>query len=470
MHLEVKGPLGPHSLQQFLFSVKLLPLSSVLPLISQRIYGMIKVCTLSLIILLSITAGIAQITDPRITTWKLNTTGATGYMGYTTNVKQVFYSATSVYIHTNDIADYIPDNAGSGVGQIDWWPNNPWFPDSMGYTFRFRLNPSQNTGTPKKPPYGHIGVWINGVSIYSPLDAKSYNNDTTWFQNAYWFEHLLAETFDSCWGHPNQSHEYHTHQSPFCVYDETDSTHHSPIIGWAFDGYPIYGAYAFTNTNGTGPIKRMTSGYRFRNITTRDTLPDGTPCDTAHAGPSVSSTYPIGAYQEDFEFAPEPGDLDFHNGRFCITPEYPSGTYAYFVTIDSSMTPVYPYVIGQTYYGTIVPTDGNMGPGSGWAPINESVTNYLPATSGVKDVLIKSEFEVFPNPASDQVSFLLKSNDFTSILKGEIFNEAGRLVISGDVKTNRNYAFNTSELPAGIYFLKITSNSGIFSSKFIVTR
>lgn len=422
-------------------------------------------------------------TNPLITSWQLNTTGATGYMGYTTNVKQVLYSNTSVYIKTNDIADYIPVNAGSGSGQVDWWPNNPWFPDSMGYTFRFRLNPTQNMGTPRKPPYGHIGVWRNGVSIYNPLDAKSYNNDTTWFQNAFFWEHLIGETFDSCWGHPNQSHEYHTHQSPACVYDQTDSLNHSPIIGYAFDGFPIYGCYGYTNTNGTGAIKRMRTSYRLRNITARTTLPNGTILPPSLYGPIVDSTATnipannqspvaaaLGAYQQDFEYVAGLGDLDDHNGRFCITPEYPSGIYAYFVTLDSTLTPVYPYAIGETFYGTIIQQDGNMGPNSGFVTINETVTNYIPTTIGIADVEIKTEFEVFPNPASDQISFLLKSNDFTSVMKGEIFNQSGQVVVSGDVSTNRNYAFNTSNLEAGVYFLKITTDKKIYSTKFIVTK
>jgi hypothetical protein len=45
-------------------------------------------------------------------------------------------------------------------------------------------------------------------------------------------------------------------------------------------------------------------------------------------------------------------DLDQYNGRYCYTPDYPSGTYAYFTTIDSDGGPVFPYVIGPSYYGS----------------------------------------------------------------------------------------------------------------------
>ena len=43
--------------------------------------------------------------------------------------------------------------------------------------------------------------------------------------------------------------------------------------------------------------------------------------------------------------------LDEFNGKFAVTPEYPNGTYAYFMTENGSGDPVYPYVIGPKYYG-----------------------------------------------------------------------------------------------------------------------
>ena len=49
--------------------------------------------------------------------------------------------------------------------------------------------------------------------------------------------------------------------------------------------------------------------------------------------------------------SPTPSDLDTSNGRYCYTPEYPSGTYAYFMTVDENNGAAYPYIIGNTYYG-----------------------------------------------------------------------------------------------------------------------
>src|SRR5262249_20787219 len=60
-----------------------------------------------------------------------------------------------------------------------------------------------------------------------------------------------------------------------------------------------------------------------------------------------------GRYLEDFEYVAGLGDLDVYNGRFAVTPEFPSGTYAYFVTINDDGTPAFPYIIGAQYYGSV---------------------------------------------------------------------------------------------------------------------
>jgi hypothetical protein len=50
---------------------------------------------------------------------------------------------------------------------------------------------------------------------------------------------------DRCCGHPGPGREYHYHKYPVCVNTpwDDDGTAHSPIIGFAFDGFPVYGPY-----------------------------------------------------------------------------------------------------------------------------------------------------------------------------------------------------------------------------------
>ena len=68
---------------------------------------------------------------------------------------------------------------------------------------------------------------------------------------------------------------------------------------------------------------------------------------------TVQDGYVMGDLVED-NIWDNQGTLDEYNGRFAVTPEYPNGTYAYFMTEDSSGNPVYPYVIGSRFYGKAI--------------------------------------------------------------------------------------------------------------------
>ena len=121
---------------------------------------------------------------------------------------------------------------------------------------------------------------------------------------------------------------------------ETATLTHSPILGYAYDGNPIYGPYGFSNPlDNTSSIQRMDSGYQLKSTRT-----DG----------PVDAPYDMGTFVDDYEWIAtvDTGKtrLDINNGRFCVTPEYPQGTYAYFITIDVSNTPVYPYIMGENFY------------------------------------------------------------------------------------------------------------------------
>ena len=130
--------------------------------------------------------------------------------------------------------------------------------------------------------------------------------------------------------------------------NKTAENVHSPIIGYAFDGNPIYGPYGYSNpTNPASSVLRLSSGYSLKNV--RLNGPD-------------SGKYPLGSFIDDYEWIPSINsgktELDANNGRFCITPEYPEGTYAYFITIsDSSGTPAFPYILGNNFYS--LPVDSN---------------------------------------------------------------------------------------------------------------
>ena len=420
--------------------------------------------------------------SPVITCWQQNTSNI-GFASGLTNVQEVNYSSTFVYVKTEDIPSWIPI--------LYDWPNNPWFAVPMNYQFRFRLNPTPNVGPETKTGYGHIGLWKNGCSIYNPKDAKSYQDSSVWFQNAWFWEHLIAETFDSCIGHPNGSGEYHTHVSPACLYDITDSTQVSPLVGYAFDSYPIYGGYGYTNPlDTTSAVKRLKSSYRLRNITARTTLPDGTVLPLSRYGPTIDTNTtslnplnnspvaaPLGAYMEDYDYVPGLGDLDEHNGRFCITKDYPNGIYAYFTTLDwvtdhydTSIKPVFPYVVGSAYYGEVIPTDGNTGPGSGFVVIGEAVTTYLPTTSSVEQLQNLIKINVYPNPTKGILNIELGSSQNSKNFTGVIYNLSGAVIDELQLTTGTINTYDGGNLSNGFYYLQIQTSSEIHSFKIIVTK
>ena len=122
---------------------------------------------------------------------------------------------------------------------------------------------------------------------------------------------------------------------------------HSPILGWAYDGHPIYGPYGVVD----GSKKYLESSYRKLASQRID-------------GPNIS-IYPAGFFVEDFTYVEGTGDLDEHNGRFAATPEFPNGVYAYYTTVNPIQvqnanspfngvrTPTFPYIIGDTYHSKL---------------------------------------------------------------------------------------------------------------------
>ncbi len=226
-----------------------------------------------------------------------------------------------------------------------------------------------------------------------PPNGPGQSGDGIWTRNAAFGE---SETFDPCNGHQPQTGQYHHHINPICLRaqlndnvvavftgrlgtqytEKTSGWTHSPILGWAFDGYPIYGPYGYSDpTNPNSAIKRVQPSFQLRNITQRHTLPSwilsyvNQPANLAVSqyGPDVNAAYPLGRYTADYDYVAGSGDLDQYNGRFTLTPDFPNGTYAYFVTISAKDgSPAFPYITNVQYYGT--KSGGNAQAAAGATP------------------------------------------------------------------------------------------------------
>ena len=123
---------------------------------------------------------------------------------------------------------------------------------------------------------------------------------------------------------------------------ESFDGNHSPIVGWAYDGNPIYGPFGYGEVdNIQSGVRLIKPGYELKTSSVEDR-------------PGFTS----GFFTDDYQYTGV-GDLDRHNGRFCKTPEFPNGIYAYFVGVTTSQTsndlePLYPYFIGESYKSEVI--------------------------------------------------------------------------------------------------------------------
>ena len=241
-----------------------------------------------------------------------------------------------------------------------------------------------------------LSAAMNGIAQPPGMQA----GDGVWLRDAYFGE---VETFDSCLAHQPGQGMHHNHVQPVClrftlgdnveivgtgrtgsVYREKAGPWtHSPILGWSLDGYPIYGPYGYSDAkSSTSAVKRMQTGYRLRLMTGRTSLPDWAlgyhpnvpqQLPAAQQGPAVNDRFPLGRYVEDYEFVAGIGDLDQFNGRTTVTPDFPNGTFAYFVTIKADGSPAFPYIQGLQYNGTV---RMQAGPG-GMAAVPTDALDYF---------------------------------------------------------------------------------------------
>lgn len=340
---------------------------------------------------------------PYLSTWKLSD-GSTGFStgdpaannvvsNILADVNTVAYNSDHVYIRTtgvpsHDIAILIE---GEDV--------NPAKAGDIDATYRFSLNPTEELGEKTATGLGPNGVMVNGVAFYNQSDGTFWNAETNelggggrggpgaeiWTTNALWSRGgFLSE--DPGGGHSSPIRgslnpdgsvlgQYHYHQTPTGLMPQIDPGNEgsmgSPIVGYASDGYPVVGPYAYeTQDDGSQAVVQMTSSYGLLEDNGAD----------EPRGPSGPTTddYELGSFIEDFVYYEGSGTLNEYNmtfvkfdddGRAVLADESdPEGDWAYFLTLDvldafsSNDTDIdyeyaFPYIVGPNYFGVVEPFD-----------------------------------------------------------------------------------------------------------------
>lgn len=353
-----------------------------------------------------------------VTTWSngTQTQSAPAYAG----VQEVYSSSNWVYVRSTGLGSHVMGPWYLNAAHTQVFPN---FPVNQKVLWRIPRTPVI-PGTKTQTGLGTIGLFVDGVAMFDSSDGfvwtgsgESGNGVGYWHREAYANEGV---TFDPGYAHQEQTGTHHYHANPIALryslgdhvdynpvtrtYSESTNapTAHSPILAWVRDGLPVYGPYGYSNaTNADSGVRRMISGFVLRNglagtdnltNTARATIPAWAQrlynVGAAQAGPAISATYFLGRYMEDYAYLGDltnsatgsnyqqgvDFDLNEYNVRWCVTPEFPDGTYAYFVSIETNGTPKYPNNIGRAFFAT--PS------GSAQTSINEAVTtNFLAGTN-----------------------------------------------------------------------------------------
>ena len=168
------------------------------------------------------------------------------------------------------------------------------------------------------PVRGATAFTVTGVAIYGPEDGPG--GDAVAHELGLYEEDRQPIDLGICGGHSGPGGQYHYHYDANCMhwhadtsstnymFEDVDSSVHSPILGFAFDGYAIYGSYGW-DTN--FEVKEMKSSYQ---------LVDGA---TGYGGIS------------DYVYVAGLGDLDQCNGHITSTPHSVEPVYHYHSTIHN---------------------------------------------------------------------------------------------------------------------------------------
>ena len=320
----------------------------------------------------------------------------------------VTISSDGVYmtISTPGIANH--DMEGGTAGNIA----------AQDFDWKLPITPTNNTncnpivsinGCDIAPDRGPVAVAVNGVPFYGPEDGPG--GDAVAHEIGIYDEDRQEIDLGICGAHMGPG-GYHYHFDGNCMhwhnetnedsdyeFSKVDNSTHSPIIGFAFDGYPIYGSYGYVNGN----VTLMRSNYVL----------------VENSGMGYNGI-------DDYEYSLDNGGhLDACNGRFSATPEFPDGIYHYYSTMpvmgdNPDANNAFPYFI-NCYRGISETSnedggalDGGGGePGQNGPPDDDGdhVGNGWDMCADTGDTTYPDGDPIYPRGCTEEQFNLLSSDD-----------------------------------------------------------
>lgn len=202
--------------------------------------------------------------------------------------------------------------------KVGRFPNsgNPNSIKARNYQFKMTTNPAQ-TGSITPSDRWYWGVAVNGVPFEAQTAEFWQGKRGGWNYDA--LGGALPLGLDANNAHVQPTGAYHYHGLPIGLMQALNwqANEHSPQLGWAADGYPVY---ALTGDLGNG-VTMLTSSYQLKE-------------GNRPGGSNNPSGRYDGTFNQDWEYVEGSGDLDECNGAVTYSNEFPNGTYAYFMTKD----------------------------------------------------------------------------------------------------------------------------------------
>jgi hypothetical protein len=130
---------------------------------------------------------------------------------------------------TNDLPSHptgvFPISPGDQAYQYDRNPNAIKDQD-----FKVELPAEPKPASAPTCAPGAVGILVSGAVLFNALDAPGRDA-------------VAHETQDACQGHPQEAGAYHYHSITTCIDDKRLADGHSALVGYALDGFGIFGRY-----------------------------------------------------------------------------------------------------------------------------------------------------------------------------------------------------------------------------------